>query len=453
MAASYETLAHWDQAHVVHPWSFEGPTCMIVKGERSSYWDAFGREYLDALGGIQLCEVGHGRTELAEIAARQMAKLEYAPMFWNFGNEVAATLARRLAELAPDGIDQVYFTNGGSESCESAIKMARQYHHVKGDTSRTVILSLRHGYHGLTYGAMAATGLPGLQAGFGDPPPGFVHLSTPYPYRAEFLDGAAPVDYCVREVEETIDRLGADTIAAMIAEPVLTVGGAIVPPDGYWEAMTQICQRHGILMIADEVVTAFGRLGHWFASEPRGQKPDLIATAKGMTSGYIPLGGVLVSNEVASTLRAAETGFMHGFTYCGHPVACAVGLANLDIIEREGLRENALEVGAYLQEGLKTLLDIPVVGDVRGAGLLAGVELVSDKETRAPLSVRRQEIADRIRDEQGVIVRSIYQNIIIAPCLVLTRSEADRIVDALRGVLEATGLDGRPLARASAGAG
>ena len=279
MTASHETLAQWDQAHVIHPWSFQGPTCMIVRGEGSRYWDAAGREYLDALGGIQLCEVGHGRTELAEVAARQMAELEYAPMFWNFGNEAAATLAHHLAELAPDAINQVYFTNGGSESCESAIKMARQYHHLRGQAGRTTILSLRHGYHGLTYGAMAATGLPGLQTGFGEPPPGFVHLSTPYPYRAEFLDGAGPVDHCLHELEETIERLGADTIAAMIAEPALTVGGAILPPDGYWEAASDICQRHGILMIADEVVTAFGRLGHWFASEARGQNADLIDTA------------------------------------------------------------------------------------------------------------------------------------------------------------------------------
>ena len=445
MAITHDELATWDQAHVIHPWSFAGPSLIIERGAGSRYWDAEGREYLDALGGIQLCEIGHGRAELGDIAAGQMSKLEYAPMFWNFGNEPATLLARRLAELAPDEIDNVFFTNGGSESCESAIKMARLYHHVRGEPDRKVILSLRHGYHGMSYGALAASGLPGLQFGFGEMPAGFAQLSTPYPYRAEFLQGAAPVDYCIRELEETIKRLGPESIAAFIGEPALTVGGAIFPPDDYWPAVTDICHRHGILMIADEVVTAFGRLGHWFASEPRGLGADLIATAKGLTSGYLPLGAVLASNHIAETLKGAESGFMHGFTYCGHPVACAVGLANLEIIERENLLDNALAVGAHLRDRLETLLDIPVVGDVRAMGLLAGVELVADTQTREPLPVRRQEIANRIRDEQGVIVRSIYQNVIIAPCLILTEEEADRIVEALRSVLESTGQDGRPL--------
>jgi putrescine aminotransferase len=200
-------------------------------------------------------------------------------------------------------------------------------------------------------------------------------------------------------------------------------------------------------VIADEVVTAFGRLGSWFASEPYGIEPDLITTAKGLTSGYLPLGAVLASHDVGATIKGSDAGFMHGYTYCGHPVACAVALRNLDIIEREDLAGNAAAVGEHLRSGLETLLDLPVVGDVRGAGLLASVELVADKATRRPLEVRRQEIADRVRDEQGVIVRSINQNVILAPCLVLSAEEADQIVAALRAVLETTGPDGRPLRR------
>jgi putrescine aminotransferase len=328
--------------------------------------------------------------------------------------------------------------------------MARLYHHLRGEPGRTYILSLSHSYHGMTYGALSASGLSGLKVGFGELPGGFYHLTTPYPYHEELYGGENAFDYCLRELEETIARLGADRVAAFIGEPVLTVGGVIVPPPEYWRAVTEICSRHGILLIADEVVTAFGRLGEWFASPSWGMQPDLIATAKGLTSGYVPLGAVLATREVGDTLRDAETGFMHGYTFCGHPVACAVALANLDIIERERLGENAKQVGARLLEGLRTLLDLPVVGDVRGAGLLASVELVADKELRTPLEVRRQEIADRIRDEEGVIVRSIYQNVIIAPCLVLTDEEADRIVDALRRVLETTGIDGRAIARAGA---
>jgi adenosylmethionine-8-amino-7-oxononanoate aminotransferase len=450
MAASHAELARWDLDHVIHPWSFPGSSLMIVRGEGSSYWDASGRKYLDALGGIQLCEIGHGRRELAEVAAAQMRELEYSPLFWNFGNEPAALLARRLVDLAPEGIDHVFFTNGGSESCESAIKMARLFHYLRDQPERTTILSLGHSYHGMTYGALAATGLEGVKHGFGELPGGFFHLTTPYPYREELYGGEDPFEFCVRELEETIARVGPGQIAAFIGEPVLTVGGVIVPPREYWRAVTEICHRHGILVIADEVVTAFGRLGSWFASEPYGIAPDLITTAKGLTSGYLPLGAVLASSDVGGTIKGSDAGFMHGYTYCGHPVACAVALRNLDIIEREGLAANAGAVGDHLRQGLAGLLDLPVVGDVRGAGLLASVELVSDKPTRRPLEVRRQEIADRVRDEQGVIVRSIYQNVIIAPCLVLTEEEADQIVAALRAVLATTGPDGRPLVSAPA---
>lgn len=449
MTATHAELAQWDLDHVIHPWSFPGPSLMIVRGEGSSYWDASGREYLDALGGIQLCEIGHGRGELAEVAARQMEELEYSPLFWNFGNEPAARLARRLVELAPAGIDHVFFTNGGSESCESAIKMARLYHYLRAEPDRTMILSLGHSYHGMTYGALAATGLEGVKHGFGELPGGFFHLTTPYTYRDELFGGEDPFEFCVHELEQTIARLGPERIAAFIGEPVLTVGGVIVPPRHYWEAVTEICHRHGILVISDEVVTAFGRLGSWFASPAYGIEPDLITTAKGLTSGYLPLGAVLASSDVGATIKDAETGFMHGYTYCGHPVACAVAMRNLDIIEREDLAANAAAVGVRLGSSLQGLLDLPVVGDVRSAGLLASVELVADKNTKRPLEVPRQEIADRVRDEQGVIVRSIYQNVIIAPCLVLTTEEADQIAAALHAVLETTDLEGRPTAAAS----
>jgi adenosylmethionine-8-amino-7-oxononanoate aminotransferase len=449
ITASHADLARWDLDHVIHPWSFPGSSLMLVRGQGSSYWDAAGREYLDALGGIQLCEIGHGRSELAEVAAAQIGELEYSPLFWNFGNEPSARLARRLVDLAPAGIEYVFFTNGGSESCESAIKMARLYHYLRGEHDRSMILSLGHSYHGMTYGALAATGLEGIKNGFGELPGGFFHLTTPYPYRDELFGGEDPFEFCVRELEETIERLGAERIAAFIGEPVLTVGGVIVPPSHYWEAVTEICHRHGILLIADEVVTAFGRLGAWFASPSYGIEADLITTAKGLTSGYLPLGAVLASDEVGSTIKNSETGFMHGYTYCGHPVACEVALRNLDIIEREDLAANALTVGARLLSSLEGLLELPVVGDVRGAGLLASVELVADKDTKQPLEVRRQEIADRVRDEQGVIVRSIYQNVIIAPCLVLRSDEAERIASALYAVLETTGLDGRAMAAPS----
>ena len=342
MAASHAEVAQWDLDHVIHPWSFPGSSLMLVRGEGSSYWDASGRKYLDALGGIQLCEIGHGRAELAEVAAEQMRELEYSPLFWNFGNEPSAQLARRLVELAPEGIDHVFFTNGGSESCESAIKMARLYHYLRGEPERTTILSLGHSYHGMTYGALAATGLEGIKDGFGELPGGFFHLTTPYPYREELYGGEDAFEFCVRELEETIARLGPERIAAFIGEPVLTVGGVIVPPPDYWRAVTEICHRNGILVISDEVVTAFGRLGSWFASESYGHRAGPDHHGEG-SDQRIPAArrGAREPARSARTIKGAEAGFMHGYTYCGHPVACAVALRNLDIIEREELAANA----------------------------------------------------------------------------------------------------------------
>jgi putrescine aminotransferase len=251
MSTEHDPLATWDEEHLLHPWSFDGPSLMIVKGQGSLYWDADGREYIDALGSIQLCEVGHGRTELAEVAAAQMSQLEFSPLFWNFVNEPAARLAHRLAELAPEKLTHTFFTNDGSESCETAIKTVRNYHHVRGEGSRQTILSLRRAYHGMTYGALAASGIEGMKQGFGDLPPNFVQLSTPYPFRAEFPDqGAGPVDYCLRELEDVIEHVGPKNIAAFIGEPVLTVGGVIVPPDEYWPKVAEVCREHGILMVA-----------------------------------------------------------------------------------------------------------------------------------------------------------------------------------------------------------
>jgi putrescine aminotransferase len=447
MSVVPKQVSDWDEAHLVHPWSFPGPSVLLVKGQGSRYWDASGREYLDALGSIQLCEVGHGRRELAEAASEQIATLEYAPMHWNFTNEPASRLAHRLVELAPD-MQSVFFASSGSEACDSAVKLARFYHYLRGEPTRTNILTLNQSYHGATYGATAATGIDSLKVGFGELPEGFIHLTPPYPYHQELFDGKDPVEYCVDELEETVKRLGANTIAAFIGEPVLTVGGVIVPPKPYWAAISEICHRHGILMIADEVVTAFGRLGAWFASKAWGLDADMIMIAKGVTSGYVPLSGVLLSGKISKPIKEVEDGLPHGFTYNGHAVACAVALKNLDIIEEEQLCQNATKVGEYLVARLQEeLSDLPVVGEVRGAGLLAGVELVADRDTRAPLVVPRQAIADRIRDEEGVIVRSIAQNVIIAPCLVLTEEEADWIATALKRVLETTGPDGRPTGR------
>ncbi|CAM5557864.1 putrescine aminotransferase [Aquamicrobium terrae] len=440
---SMEEMHRWDQAHVVHPWSYAGPSLMIARAKGTRYWDADGREYLDALGGIQNCSAGHSRPELIEAARAQMEKLEYVPMHWNFTNEPAVELARTIATLAPGELNQTYFVSSGSEATESAVKLVRRYHYLRGDTKRATILCLKQGYHGATILATAATGFDNLQQGFGPLPGGIKFLTPPHAYRTELFGNEDPVEFCIRQLEQVIAEEGADTIAALMAEPVLTVGGVIVPPAEYWPAVSEICRRHGILVVADEVVTGFGRTGAWFASPAIGMAPDAIVFGKGVSSGHFPLSGVVMSDEIAQTIKAAPDGLMHGFTYCGHPVGCAVASRNIEILQDTGLLENSRDVGAYLLAVLKEKLgNSPIVGDVRGCGLLLAVELVSDKETRAPLQFKRQALADRIRNEHAVVVRSIGANIIIAPPLILSRAEADTIAHALEQVISTTKPDG-----------
>ncbi len=437
-----DDLQRWDQSHVVHPWSYAGPSLLVAKARGTRYWDADGKEYLDGLGGIQNCSAGHSRPELIEAARAQMETLDFVPMHWNFTNEPAVRLARTIAELAPGELNQTYFVSSGSEATESAVKLVRRFHYLRGEPQRSTILCLKQGYHGATVLATAATGFDNLQQGFGPLPGGIRFLTPPHAYRTELFGNEDPVQFCVRQLEQVIAEEGAGTIAALMAEPILTVGGVIVPPAAYWPAMSEVCRRHGILMVADEVVTGFGRTGVWFASAEMGMSPDAIVFGKGVSSGHFPLSGVVMSDTIAETLKSAPEGLMHGFTYCGHPVGCAVASRNIELI-RDGLVDNSREVGGYLLAALRDrLADMPIVGDIRGRGLLLAVELVSDKATRAPLQFKRQALADRIRIEHAVIVRSIGANIIIAPPLILERAEADTIANALAQVIGTTNADG-----------
>jgi PLP-dependent transaminase len=407
---------------------------VIASGRGCRLTDADGREYLDATGGLWLAQVGHGRAELAEKAAEQMRRIEYFTSFWEFTNEPAIRLAERLVSLAPDPIARAYFTSGGSEGDDAAIKMARLYFHRRGQPQRTWILSRDGAYHGSAYGGGSATGLSVYRDGFGPLLPDVHHLTPPWPYRTELFDGRDPTDFLIDELEDAIERIGPDKIAAFIGEPVMGVAGMLVPPDDYWPRVQEVLGRHGILLILDEVVTAYGRIGEWFAAQHYGLEPDIIVTAKGISSGYVPLGANLVSAEVADTL-AADGGFPHGYTYNGHPTACAVGLANLDIIERENLLDAAKSTGAYLLDGLTTLQQIEVVGEVRGIGMMFGIELVADREARTPLPAPSVPLPDVLRRETGVIVRNCGHSLVLSPPLVLSQSEADRIVEALGSVL------------------
>jgi adenosylmethionine-8-amino-7-oxononanoate aminotransferase len=408
-------LAQLDAAHVIHPHAVVGapaPPVIWARGRGATLWDVDGKEYVDGTCGLWQCAVGHGREELARVAAEQMATLEFYASFWNFANEPSIRLAARLAELSPPGLDRVFFTNGGSEGTETAIKLARLAWHAQGTPERTIILSRKAAYHGVGSASLAATGIPPLKEGFGPLAPGFVHLSTPT-LRSDASE-------LVAELRAAIDEHGVDSIAAFIGEPVMGVGGMIPPPEGYWPQVQEVLREHGILLVLDEVVTAYGRTGHWFGAQKYDLDADLIVTAKALTSGYVPMGAVLVHDRVVELLDGTQ--FRHGFTYNGHPVGAAVALANLEIIEREGLLERAARVGARMLERLKPVEELECVAEVRGVGLMLGVELAGDRDA-APVAVGALA--------QGVVVRASGQKIVMSPPFVIEDEQADRVIDVL----------------------
>jgi PLP-dependent transaminase len=312
--------------------------------------------------------------------------------------------------------------------------MARYFHYRRDQPERTWILSRKMAYHGIAYGSGSVSGLPVYQQGFGPALPNVHHLTAPDPYQSDSYGGEDVTEFCLRELQETIERIGPDRIAAMIGEPVMSVGGAVIPPPDYWPRVSELLRAHGILLIFDEVVTAYGRTGYWFAAEHLGVTPDILVTAKGITSGYIPHGAVLVTDQVAATV-SGSTGFPIGFTYTGHPTACAVALANLDIIERENLLDNATKIGGYLASRLEPLRDLPVVGDIRQIGLMLGVELVADKTARTQLPTGTAPVVQALREDAGIILRGTPRSLLINPPLVMDREAADELADGLGSVL------------------
>jgi PLP-dependent transaminase len=417
-------LAALDARHLLHPHSVVGaprPPVVLVEGRGARLRDADGREYIDGTCGLWVCPVGHGRRELAEAARAQMERLEYYASFWDLSNPPSIELAARLVELAPPGIERVFYTNGGSEGTETALKLARLAWHAQGRPERRVVLTRMMAYHGVSYGALQATGIPPLREGFGELPGDFVHLTAPYPLRGTTTDAL------VAELEGTIERIGAERIAAFIGEPVIGVGGMIPPPEDYWPRVSAVLERQGILLVLDEVVTGYGRTGAWFAAEHwGGLRPDIVVTAKGLTSGYFPLGAVLIGERVGAMLEGVA--FRHGFTYNGHPTGCAVALENLAIIEREGLVERAAVLGERLLRGLRKLEALDAVTEARGFGLMAGLELNVEEAG---------DLADRVR-EAGVIVRATGQKVVLSPPLVIEEADLDRIVEVLGNELART---------------
>ncbi len=435
-----QALIRADLAHQIHPQyhvrDHEEPV-IYARGEGALLWDIHGNEYIDGLSSLWNVAVGHGRKELAEVAARQMGELAFSNSYTGYANVPSIRLAERLMSLVYPNMRAVFFCNSGSEAVDGALKIARFFWHLQGRPEKVKIVARREAYHGGTFGATAATGIPAFHQGFGPLCDGFVRAETCYPYRCAHCQGADDCNLaCADDVEQAIVREGPETVAAVIAEPVHGAGGVIPPTPGYWPRLREICDRHDVLLIADEVITGFGRTGRWFALEHWNVQPDLMTVAKAITSAYVPLAGFIVSDRVHEAVLTAppDVKFMHGYTNAGHPAACAVALRNLDIIEQERLVDRAATMGERLCEGLRGLLDMDQVGDVRGLGLMAAVELTADKSTRAPFEPA-QNVGGRVLREmrrRGVITRVRGDIIVLAPPLVTKPEQIDRMVDVIR---------------------
>jgi putrescine aminotransferase len=420
---------------------------VITHAEGIYVWDSEGKKILDAMSGLWCVNAGYGRQELADAAQTQMLKLPFYNSFFQTTNEPAVKLAARLASLAPtvDGrsFQHVFFSSSGSESNDTNVRMARRYWDLMGQPQRKVIISRHNAYHGSTMAGASLGGMSGMHAQGDLPIPNITHIQQPYYYElAE--PGETPEAFGVRAarwLEDKIKAVGPDNVAAFIAEPVQGAGGVIIPPSTYWPEIQRIVDRYGILLMSDEVICAFGRLGHWFAYEKFGIKPDLVTFAKAVTSGYIPLGGVMVGNRVAQVLIDKGGEFNHGYTYSGHPVACAVALANLDVMQREDLPGRVrTDVGPYLAQQFATLKDHPLVGDAETCGFVAGLVLVQDKATRKHFP-EDWAVGMMCRAHcfgTGLIMRAVGDRMIIAPPLTMTRVQIDEMMGLIRQALNLT---------------
>lgn len=361
-------------------------TRIIERGEGCYVYGASGKKYLDGLAGLFTSQLGHGRMELVNAGAAQAEKLAYFPI-WTYAHPTAVELAARLASLSPGDLNRVFFTTGGSEAVESAWKLARQYFKLQGKPLKTKVVSRYLAYHGTTMGALSITGVPALKTAFEPLVVGAVKAANCHQYRCHLCgDQPACTLACATDIEQMILREGPETVAAVYVEPVQNSGGCFVPAEGYMQEVRAICDKYDVLMVSDEVICAFGRLGYMFGAERYGYVPDIITTAKGLTSGYAPLGAMLVSDRIAEPFVGTGASFLHGFTFAGHPVSCAVALANLDVFESDGILEHVRANETAFRAALDDLMDLPIVGEVRGAGFFYGIELVKDRETKSKFS-------------------------------------------------------------------
>ncbi len=436
-----------DRRHFLHPFTdtkalHATGTRVITRAEGVYLWDSDGQRLLDGMAGLWCVNIGYGRHELADVAAAQMRELPYYNSFFKTTNPPAIALAELLAEVTPAHMNYVMYTGSGSESNDTIVRFVRRYWDVMGQPRRKTIISRWQAYHGSTVAGASLGGMTAMHAQGDLPIPGIVHIDPPYWYQlggeltpAEFGRKAAGW------LEDRILELGPDQVAAFIGEPIQGAGGVIIPPDTYWPEIERICRKYGILLVADEVICGFGRTGNWFGSETFGFKPDLMAMAKGMSSGYLPIGGVMVADTIAQTMIEGGGEFFHGYTYAGHPTCCAVAERNIRIIRDERLVERVREdTGPYLQRRWRELESHPLVGEARGIGFIGALELVRDKATRTrfdPLG----EVGTLCRDfcfDNGLVMRAVWDTMIISPPLVMTRPEIDELIERARHCLDLT---------------
>jgi adenosylmethionine-8-amino-7-oxononanoate aminotransferase len=418
---------------------------VITRGEGCYIWDDQGRRYLDGLAGLFVVQVGHGRRELAEAGAKQAEQLAFFPL-WSYAHPKAIELAERLAHMAPGDLNRVFFTSGGGEAVETAWKLAKQYFKLVGKPTKHKVISRSIAYHGTTQGALSITGIPAAKEAFEPLVPGASKVPNTNFYRApEDLryDEKAFGLWAANRIAEAIEFEGADTVAAVFLEPVQNAGGCFPPPPGYLERVREICDQYDVLFVADETICAFGRIGDYFAMNRFGVTPDIITCAKGMTSGYAPLGAMIASDRLFEPFKHGTTSFLHGYTWGGHPVAAAVAMANLDIFEREGINEHVITNESAFRRTLEKLTDLPIVGDVRGAGFFYGIELVKDKVTRETFN---DDEAERLL--RGFLSKALFDNglycraddrgdpvVQLAPPLICEQAQFDEMEQILRSVL------------------
>jgi len=421
----------------------------IVRGDGAYIYDAHGRRYLDGLSGLFVSQVGHGRTELAEAAAKQAAELAFFPL-WSYAHPSAMDLAARIAGYAPGDLNRVFFTTGGGEAVETAWKLAKNYFKLTGKPNKHKVISRAIAYHGTPQGALSITGLPGMKAQFEPLVPSTFRVPNTNFYRApEQFQHGRPDDerdfglWAADRIAEVIEFEGADTVAAVFLEPVQNSGGCFPPPPGYFERVREICDEYDVLLVSDEVICAFGRLGHMFGAERYGYQPDIITCAKGLTSGYSPLGAMIATERLFEPFKSGTESFLHGYTFGGHPVSTAVAMANLDIFEREQLNEHVLDTEGAFRATLEKLLDLPLVGDIRGDGYFFGIELVKDKATKETFDDDESErllrgFLSKALFEAGLYCRADDRGdpvVQLAPPLICDQEHFDEIESILRAVL------------------